>query len=146
MSFLKRLVDPAGVTRGRGVKAFTDPANLQGRGARGALDPAGLTGGRRPRDPGNTSNVPAYMRGTKGSVGPPIPKPQGAPGGRGGAFGGMARPMAQAMAQAIQQRRPVAPSAAPTAGAAPVAGSAPGMRIYSDGGKVFDRKPNGKKC
>lgn len=181
MSFLGRVLDPAGVTRGRGSRAFTDPANLQGRGGRGLLDPAGLTGGINASRGGNPGvshggygvKLPDYMVGQPGAVGNPSAPRQQPQGGRGGLFGNLAQQMAQRMQAQQRPTNPLMPAdiqqrlqaargqrAALTGGqpgqpTQPVpqgmgggrAGVRPGLIAgYADGGKVYDRKPNGKRC
>lgn len=111
MSFFKKLVDPAGLTSGRGSKAFTDPANLRGR-------------------VGQVLGQAMQQR---------QQRPQGGP-------SGMLQGIAARRAQLGGGAPAAAPAAAP-AGVMPGGGQvAGGVRMYSDGGKVFDRKPNGKRC
>lgn len=159
--------DPLALTGGSLTgRRVLDPLNvLPGNGrsvGRTALDPLGVFGGgRKPGNLGPTgTRVPDWQRGVKGAgVNPaaaqnPMNNPQAqATGGR-GMFGRVAGVLQQAqqnrapsagpsgMLQGIAARRAALGGGAP-AGAAPQAGQ---VRMYSDGGKVFDRKPNGKRC
>ena len=153
MSFFKKLVDPAGLTSGRGSKAFTDPANVRGRGARGLVDPAGIFGGGGgPKGRLPPGGIPAWQQGVKGAgVNPAAAQnpmnraPAQAQGGLGGGrgLGGMVRQAVQNQ----QQRRTAAPAAvAPPAMSLGGGQPGAGIRVYSDGGKVYNRKPNGKGC
>lgn len=128
--------------------------------AGGAL--GGLFGGRsRPGNLGPTgTRVPDWQRGVKGAgVNPaaaqnPMNNPQAAAAQRGGLFGRVGQMAGQVvqqrnasgpsgMLQGIAARRAALNGGGGPAGVPPQAGQ---VRMYSDGGKVFDRKPNGKRC